>query len=277
VRNRETQSNRSSLPTNMPDKKNDRFVQRGQYGSTPFSRSIFIGIRTASIFLQYGILAQGLADPLLNYLNVSRVPNLAPAIAFGLPLGPLLFLAMAVGSSVKQSYWVAFIGKEELLTSSAIIISFFNSVGDTIYSVLSLTATASAFTPSFLTAENDHGISAILILSTVSFFVGLAMEAGSEIQRKVFKDDPKNAGKLYTGGLFGLARHINYGGYSVWRASYALATGGWIWATMIGGFSARKFSNRVIPVMDDYCTGRYGAQWNEYKNKVPYKLIPGIY
>ncbi|KAE8449022.1 hypothetical protein EG329_008610 [Mollisiaceae sp. DMI_Dod_QoI] len=251
-------------------------VQRGKYGSTPLSNTIFIGLRTADLFLQYGILAKGLADPLLNLLHVTQTPNLAPAVAFGLPLKPLLMLAMAAGSTLKQSYWAIFISKEQLPAQNSFIISTFNTLLNSINSMLALTAAANAFLPSVLTKTDDHGASIFLILSSVSYLLGLFMEAVSETQRKAFKDDPKNAGKLYTGGLFSLARHINYGGYTIWRASYALAAGGWIWGGISAAWFTYDFTQRAIPILDHYCTTRYGASWVEYKKKTPYLLVPGV-
>lgn len=37
------------------------------------------------------------------------------------------------------------------------------------------------------------------------------------------------------------------------------------------------FANRAVPSLDEYCSKNYGAQWDEVKKKVPYKLFPGIY
>ncbi|EEB94925.1 hypothetical protein MPER_06187, partial [Moniliophthora perniciosa FA553] len=65
-------------------------------------------------------------------------------------------------------------------------------------------------------------------------------------QRKRFKDDVRNVGKPYTGGLFGLARHINYGGYMLWRTGFAIAA------------------------------EKYGIAWTNYKRQVPYKLLPAF-
>lgn len=234
----------------------DPIVQRGVYGFSPLGATVFVGLRTADIFLQYGILAKGLADPLLNLLNVSHVPNFAPAVAFGLPFNYFLILTMAAGSTIKQIYYALVISREELTPRNAAAISILNTVFNSISSILSLTNAASTFMPSLLTTQDESGTSTLLIISSISYVVGLLLEAVSETQRKAFKDDPKNAGKPYTGGLFGLARHINYGGYSVWRTSYALASGGWIWGAIIGALFTYDFTNRAIPVLDEYCSKR---------------------
>ena len=78
----------------------------------------------------------------------------------------------------------------------------------------------------------------------------------SEIQRKVFKDKPENKGKPYGGGLFGLATNINYGGYTLWRAGYAVAAAGLPWGALVGAFFFYDFTTRAIPALDQYCTDR---------------------
>lgn len=116
-----------------------------------------------------------------------------------------------------------------------------------------------------------------MYIGAAMFVIGILVEPIAEVQRKQFKDDPKNQGKPYAGGLFGLARSINYGAYTIWRAGFALAAGGPVWAAVVGGFFFWDFSTRAIPVMEEYCTKRYGKQYEEVKRKVPYKLIPWIY
>ncbi|GAW05455.1 erg4 erg24 ergosterol biosynthesis-like protein [Lentinula edodes] len=90
------------------------------------------------------------------------------------------------------------------------------------------------------------------------FILGILVEWGSEIQRLRFKKDVKNRGRVYTKGLFGLTRHINYTGYLFWRTGFALAAAG------------------IIPELDEYCEKKYTNQWTKYKEDVPYKLFPFI-
>jgi len=259
----------------MPESK--EFISRVKRPS-PLGTSLFIGLRSLDPFLQYGIVGSGLAAPLLNAREVSTAHTSAPLVALGLPLKPLIILVMAVGTTIKQVYWVAYLSNEEMPTENSIIISIFNTAFNSENSILSLTATANFFAPSFLTSSrNENGLSPLFILGSISYTIGLIIEAVSEIQRKRFKDDPKNQGKAYTGGLFGFARHINYGAYTVMRSGYALASGGWIWGSFVGIFFGVDFARRGVPLLDEYCTKRYGVQWLQYKKKVPYKLFPGIY
>jgi len=66
-------------------------------------------------------------------------------------------------------------------------------------------------------------------------------------------------------------------GYSAWRAGYAMASGGPVWAIVIGGMFIRNFSTRAVPEMDEYMVEIYGEQWAKVKRGVPYALIPGIW
>lgn len=85
---------------------------------------------------------------------------------------------------------------------------------------------------------------------------GLALETISEVQRRNFKARPQNKGKPFTTGLFGVARHINYGAFCLWRAGYAMAAAGPIWGGLVFWFFYHDFTDRGIPVLDRYCAGR---------------------
>lgn len=37
---------------------------------------------------------------------------------------------------------------------------------------------------------------------------------------------------------------MQYFGYTLWRAGYALSAGGWVWGSIVGGFFAWDFANR---------------------------------
>jgi steroid 5-alpha reductase family enzyme len=116
-----------------------------------------------------------------------------------------------------------------------------------------------------------------LLIGTALYTVGILTEYIAELQRKRFKDDPKNKGKPFTGGLWKYARHINYGAYTVWRAGYALAAGGWVLGALVAAFFFSDFASRGVPVLDEYCGKRYGEDWKKFKRETRYKLIPGIY
>jgi protein-S-isoprenylcysteine O-methyltransferase Ste14 len=263
----------------MPDKPQFDAIKRGVKRASPFGTSLFVGLRALDVFIQYGILAKGLADPILNRLSIANAPsNAGPIVALGLSLKPLIVLGFSAGTAIKQIYWVLFLSQEEMPPSNAIPIAVFNTLFNSPNSILSMTAAASYLAPAILTTPDEQtGLSPLFLIGTFAFVLGSIVEVGSEVQRKSFKKDPRNAGKPYTGGLFGLARHINYSAYAVMRSGAALATGGWVWGSIIAGFFFRDFATRGVPILDEYCTKRYGATWLEFKKRVPYKLVPGIY
>ncbi|TVY34538.1 hypothetical protein LOCC1_G007779 [Lachnellula occidentalis] len=259
----------------------DKFdiFSRGVKRASPFGTSLFVGLRTLDVLIQYGILARGLADPLLNRLPISNAPT-SPAsfIALGLPLKSLVVLGMAATTALKQIYWVLCISQEEMPVTAALPIAGANILFNSPSSILCMTTAASHFAPAFLTTANEQtGLSPLVLMGTFTFVLGTVVELASEIQRRDFKDDARNKGKPYTGGLFKLARHINYGAYSLMRAGYAVAAGGWIWGALIATFFFRDFATRGVPILDEYCAERYGAAWGEFKKKVAWKLVPGIY
>ena len=88
------------------------------------------------------------------------------------------------------------------------------------------------------------------------FAVGSFVETFAELQRKAFKDKPANKGKVYTNGFFGMARHINYGGYLLWRTGFAIFGGGLPWGTVIFSYFLWYFTNLGIPALDQYCSER---------------------
>ena len=64
---------------------------------------------------------------------------------------------MAVGSSIKQNYTLAFLSEQEMPVGGAIMIPVFNTIFNSANSIPSLTTAANAFTLSFLSTENDSG------------------------------------------------------------------------------------------------------------------------
>lgn len=173
---------------------------------------------------------------------------------------------MSIGSALKQIYWVLFTAKEPMTPSNAVLISVFNTINNGLNTL--------AFS---LASVNPTWSENLFYVSIPLFAIGILLETGSEIQRKVFKDNSRNAGKLYSGGLFSYARHINYFGYMIWRAAFATAGGGAAWGALAAAFFWYDFCSRSIPVLDNYFTRKYGVQWEQVKKQVPYAFAPGIY
>jgi len=263
-------------PRSEGSKKKD-LIARGDYTPTPAGKLTFFLLRGIEPALQYSILAHGFGTSVLHRVGLRTLPRGLPAhtgisLIDGLGLSPyrLVLLGMAVGAAVKQNIWVATLSGEPMPVGGAVGIALFNAVFNSLSTYAFLTTATSAST------EGDFPQPALLIGSSL-YVVGIMTELVAEIQRKRFKANPNNKGKAYTGGLWSFARHINYGGYTLWRAGYAMVGGGYTLGALVGAFFAWDFSQRAIPILNEYCEKRYGAQWEEFKQKTSYRLIPYIY
>ncbi|MBS4190126.1 DUF1295 domain-containing protein [Bacillus sp. FJAT-49705] len=129
--------------------------------------------------------------------------------------------------------------------------------------------------PILMVISNQEPNLTLLIIGWVLFFVGSMLNTVSELLRKPFKDNPANKGKLYTGGLFKYAIHINYLGDCLWVLGLALISNN-VYSLLIplGIFLVFVFS--YIPKSDDYLQNKYGEQFTAYKKKTK-KLIPFIW
>ncbi|KAJ4471979.1 hypothetical protein J3R30DRAFT_3709385 [Lentinula aciculospora] len=256
-------------------------VQRGSYESAPFFRSLFVLFRALDLPLQYAILSsRSLAAPLIQALGGTPIPPTGrPLFLMGTNTGlspqRAILFSMAIGSFVKQSYWVTAISQEPLPPGASGVIGAFNTLMNSLNSIFFTTVATSVLSYPAVD-RNETRLPVQTIIGLGLYTLGMIMEWGSEIQRLKFKKDPRNKGRVYAGGFFGFARHVNYGGYVLWRTGFALAAAGWTWGAVIGGFHIYNFLNDGIPELDDYCSKRYNEQWAQYKRAVPYKLFPFI-
>jgi len=256
--------------------KSDR-IARGNYNPSPIGKAIFILARAADPFIQYSILAHGTGGFLFHRLGLRTLPAGPPANtgipaidALGLSPARLVLLGMAVGSAAKQAIWAAWLGNEPIGTPMALSVAAFNTIFNSVSSYAFLLRATSAPLESTLALPE-------VLVGGILYVTGILTELVSEVQRKQFKADPKNKGKPYTGGLWSLARHINYGGYTVWRGGYALVGGGWIMGAVVGAFFFADFARRGVPTLNAYCEERYGEDWAKFKRQTKYRLIPGVY
>ncbi|KAH7135361.1 hypothetical protein B0J11DRAFT_157911 [Dendryphion nanum] len=257
--------------------KNRDLISRGDYTPTPVGRAVFVTLRSLDPFLQYSILAHGTGTGLLHRLGLRTLsPGLAAHTGIsaidGLGLSPyrLILLSMAVGSALKQDIWATVLAGEPMDVTSAVLVSAYNTIFNSVNNYIFLASATSA------SAESTFPQPALLVGS--AFYVtGILVELIAEVQRKQFKADPKNKGKPFTGGLWSVARHINYGAYTMWRAGYSLTAGGWLWGTFAGAFIFADFATRAVPVLNEYCEKRYGKDWENFKVQTKWRLIPGIY
>ncbi|KAF2276398.1 uncharacterized protein EI97DRAFT_38179 [Westerdykella ornata] len=252
-------------------------ITRGEYRINPVGTTLFVLLRSLDPLLQYSILAHGAGTALLHRVGLRTLPPGLPThtgypIIDNLGLSPyrLILLGMAVGSAFKHDIWAVAIGAEPMSPQVALVVSVFNTLVNSINSYAFLLSVSSASAQSTFPQPS-------LIVGSALYVTGILIELIAEVQRKRFKADPKNKGKPYTGGLWSFARHINYGAYTIWRAGYGTAAGGWALGILNGAFFFYNFVTRGVPLLNEYCEKRYGADWEAFKRQTKYALIPGIY
>ncbi len=120
-------------------------------------------------------------------------------------------------------------------------------------------------------AQAGWGVSVGVVL----YAAGSFLNTGSEALRHRWKQDPRHRGRLYTGGLFAYAMHINYFGDMVLFAGYALIAGR-VWAFAIPALICALFVFVNIPMLDRYLAGRYAGEFPAYARRTK-KLVPFVY
>ncbi len=143
--------------------------------------------------------------------------------------------------------------------------------------------------PGFSSAWTDFW----LIGSAGLFLFGWGIARGANMQKYTFKRWPDRkflgliepeyieAGdrKILCSGLWGVARHFNYLGEGFFSLSIALVFGHfavpWAWTYFV--FIVGLFISRQR-LDDEYCEEKYGVEkWAEYRERVRWRIIPGVY
>lgn len=121
--------------------------------------------------------------------------------------------------------------------------------------------------------------------------VGYTIFRGANIQKHRFRKDPNRPvwGKpaeyiktargslLLTSGWWGLARHTNYFGDLLMALAWCLPCG---FGSPLPYFYVTYFTILLVHRErrdNDVCQVRYGKDWDRYCEKVPWRIIPGVY
>ena len=237
----------------MSNKKPVDFFDRSNKGSSPIYRIIYTLIRSIDPYIQY-LLLTTLWARIVSKFGLATHPPANGTI--------FLFLFMTSACAIKQIIYMTYIMEAKI----DLFIAVMGPASATIFNSL---ATLSCLYCSPSITTQCVGISL--------FLVGISTELISELQRKRFKDNSTNKGRNYMGGLFSLARHINYGSYAVWRSGLVLVSGNYYLAGVLFLFQIWDFTARAVPVLDAHCGARYGDGWKQYKQDVPYILYPYLW
>lgn len=139
---------------------------------------------------------------------------------------------------------------------------------------------------------NPHTPSALLALCALIFVSGWALSRGANLQKFVFKRRPRaklfgvlapvalsdGQHKLLCSGFWGLSRHINYLGEILMALGlclslgHPLSIGPWLYPLY---YVALLFPRQADD--DRRCAAKYGPLWEQYRRRVPWRIIPGIY
>jgi protein-S-isoprenylcysteine O-methyltransferase Ste14 len=126
-----------------------------------------------------------------------------------------------------------------------------------------------------LGATEDTPVGLFDVAAIVLFLFGSYLNTWSEMQRKRFKADPANQGRLYTEGWFRYARHINYFGDTLWVAGWAMLTRN-PWSAIVPVALAAGFVLFFIPSLTDHLKTKYGEQYDEWA-KTTKRYIPFVW
>jgi protein-S-isoprenylcysteine O-methyltransferase Ste14 len=229
------------------------FLDRSNKGPPPIYRTILAALRSIDPYIQYLILTTYGRQMFSKFGLASHPPDHGTIF---------LFLFMTSVCAIKHIINVSYIMEVKISLFVAVIAP----ISATVFSPLA-TLSSLYFSPSITTQY--IGISL--------FLVGISVELISELQRKRFKDNSANKGRNYMGGLFSLARHINYGSYAVWRTGLVLTSGNYYLAGALFLLQIWNFTARAVPVLDAHCAAKYGDGWKQYKQDVPYILYPYLW
>ena len=128
-------------------------------------------------------------------------------------------------------------------------------------------------------------------LCVAVFFAGWSLARGANMQKFYFKTRPDESflgitpevvtdgeRTLLVNGFWGLSRHINYLGEILMATGIALALGYpeviWPWLYPLY-YVALLFPRERDD--DRRCAAKYGALWEQYTQRVKYRIIPWIY
>jgi delta14-sterol reductase len=130
-----------------------------------------------------------------------------------------------------------------------------------------------------------------LALGAATFFGGWALARGANMQKFTFKRDPSRTflgiapelvkdgqNQLLCSGFWGVSRHVNYLGEILMATGLALSLGQptspWPWLYPL------YYVLLLVPrERDDHrrCAAKYGTLWTTYCERVPRRIIPGLY
>jgi steroid 5-alpha reductase family enzyme len=106
----------------------------------------------------------------------------------------------------------------------------------------------------------------IALVGLVIWIVGFGIEVVADRQKNQFREDPNNAGKFISSGLWAWSRHPNYFGEIILWIGVAIIAlpvlRGWQWASMISPIFITLLLTRIsgIPMLEQRADEKWGGQ-----------------
>jgi hypothetical protein len=139
---------------------------------------------------------------------------------------------------------------------------------------------------------NPHAPVAMRAVAAALFFSGWGLARGANMQKYLFKRDANakflglfapealtdGENRLLVSGFWGAARHLNYLGEFLMAVGLTLALGHpdrlapWLYPL----FYVALLIPRQIDD-DRRCALKYGGLWNDYVERVPWRIVPGVF
>ena len=138
---------------------------------------------------------------------------------------------------------------------------------------------------------NPHAPAWLTVVSAVVFFAGWTLARGANMQKFSFKRDtarpflglvPRALSDgdrhLLASGFWGLSRHVNYLGEILMATGLALALG---WPALLGPWLYPLYYVALLVPReradDRRCADKYGRLWQQYRERVPWRIVPKVY
>jgi len=132
-----------------------------------------------------------------------------------------------------------------------------------------------------MTSQTQTEIDAFFMIGVALWVVGFSIEVVADRQKTAFREDPDNADKFISSGLWSVSRHPNYFGEIIlWIGIAVIALpvlAGWQWVTLVSpifvSFLLLKVSG--VPMLENNAESRWGNDpaFRKYKENTP-TLIP---
>lgn len=266
----------------------DLFPYRGQYGSKLWAATFFLFTRSLLLIFAYSILVPsnsfwslfsrfpGAAPSRPPYTGALSLPGIPDVLlrtvenALGMPsFSSLIFLSILMNSIVFAFANTLWRRERFPMTGQGggLVISAQVQIVDLVHILLFV----------YTSSLNPTWSPALFRWMPLFIFSGEALQFVADHSKYLFRQNPWNDGKIYTGGLFNFVRHPNFLGFFVWRVAFATACGGLILGVAVFAMFVNLFVQTSVPGLEGYLSAKYGKQWNLFKDRVKWKIFPGVY